>query len=282
MSANPLTLPDTVDAAGGLRPARRRPAPGGARRRRRGPAGRPADPDRRAALDALRRPPSTRQGRLRVVAAALGVNGDVKAKAADLLETGVDCLVVDTAHGHQERMVEALQAVRALGAAGAGGGRQRGLRRRGPRPRRRRRRHRQGRRRPGRDVHHPDDDRRRPPAVLRRARVLGRRPASSARTCGPTAACATRATSRWRWPPAPPSVMIGSWFAGTHESPGDLHVDAEGRAFKESFGMASARAVAHRTADGHVVRPGPQGRSTRRASPPRGCTSSRTVPASRT
>ena len=43
------------------------------------------------------------------------------------------------------------------------------------------------------------------------------------------------------------SVMIGSWFAGTHESPGDLHVDADGRAFKESFGMASARAVASRT-----------------------------------
>jgi IMP dehydrogenase len=42
--------------------------------------------------------------------------------------------------------------------------------------------------------------------------------------------------------------MIGSWFAGTHESPGDLHVDANGRAYKESFGMASARAVANRTA----------------------------------
>ena len=37
-----------------------------------------------------------------------------KAKAADLLEAGADCLVVDTAHGHQDRMVEALQAVRAL------------------------------------------------------------------------------------------------------------------------------------------------------------------------
>jgi IMP dehydrogenase len=41
--------------------------------------------------------------------------------------------------------------------------------------------------------------------------------------------------------------MIGSWFAGTHESPGDLRLDAEGRAYKESFGMASARAVANRT-----------------------------------
>jgi IMP dehydrogenase len=43
------------------------------------------------------------------------------------------------------------------------------------------------------------------------------------------------------------SVMIGSWFAGTHESPGDLLHDADGRAFKKSFGMASARAVANRT-----------------------------------
>jgi IMP dehydrogenase len=44
------------------------------------------------------------------------------------------------------------------------------------------------------------------------------------------------------------SVMVGSWFAGTHESPGDLVHDADGRAFKVSFGMASARAVASRTA----------------------------------
>jgi IMP dehydrogenase len=44
------------------------------------------------------------------------------------------------------------------------------------------------------------------------------------------------------------SVMIGSWFAGTHESPGDLLQDADGRPFKVSFGMASARAVASRTA----------------------------------
>jgi IMP dehydrogenase len=43
------------------------------------------------------------------------------------------------------------------------------------------------------------------------------------------------------------SVMIGSWFAGTHESPGDLLQDADGRPFKVSFGMASARAVANRT-----------------------------------
>src|SRR5207302_3923916 len=43
------------------------------------------------------------------------------------------------------------------------------------------------------------------------------------------------------------NVMIGSWLAGTHESPGDPLRDADGRLFKESFGMASARAVAVRT-----------------------------------
>ena len=43
--------------------------------------------------------------------------------------------------------------------------------------------------------------------------------------------------------------MIGSWFAGTHESPGDPLRDAEGRLYKENFGMASARAMSRRTAD---------------------------------
>jgi IMP dehydrogenase len=45
------------------------------------------------------------------------------------------------------------------------------------------------------------------------------------------------------------SVMIGSWFAGTNESPGDLQRDADGRIYKESYGMASARAVSNRTRD---------------------------------
>ena len=85
-----------------------------------------------------------------------------------------------------------------------GRGRQRGLRRGRPRPGRRRRRHRQGRRRPRRDVHDPDDDRGRPAAVLRGARVRGGGAPSSASTSGPTGECATRATSRWPWPPAPP------------------------------------------------------------------------------
>ena len=52
-------------------------------------------------------------GHLRI-GAAVGINGDVKANAQQLLEAGVDVLVVDTAHGHQQKMLEALAAVRSL------------------------------------------------------------------------------------------------------------------------------------------------------------------------
>lgn len=56
------------------------------------------------------------QGRLRI-AAAVGINGDVAAKARALAEAGVDVLVVDTAHGHQAKMLDALSAVAALDSA---------------------------------------------------------------------------------------------------------------------------------------------------------------------
>ena len=40
--------------------------------------------------------------------------------------------------------------------------------------------------------------------------------------------------------------MIGSWFAGTIEAPGQLRADADGRVYKESWGMASTKAVHER------------------------------------
>ncbi|MCB0966061.1 MAG: IMP dehydrogenase, partial [Ilumatobacter sp.] len=43
------------------------------------------------------------------------------------------------------------------------------------------------------------------------------------------------------------NVMVGSWLAGTHESAADARRDTDGRLFKESFGMASNRAVRNRT-----------------------------------
>jgi IMP dehydrogenase len=42
------------------------------------------------------------------------------------------------------------------------------------------------------------------------------------------------------------SVMIGSWFAGTIEGPGALAMDDHGRSYKESWGMASTKAVQER------------------------------------
>src|SRR5690606_29968692 len=49
-------------------------------------------------------------GRL-MIGAAVGINGDVAGRAEALLTAGVDVLVVDTAHGHQDRMITALKAV---------------------------------------------------------------------------------------------------------------------------------------------------------------------------
>ena len=119
-----------------------------------------------------------------------------------LAAAGVDVLVVDTAHGHQEGMLRALRTVVGPGPRHADRGRQHRHRRGRARPRRAGRRHPQGRRRPRRDVHDAHDDRGRAPAVLRRARD-GRGGARCwARTSGPTAACATRATSRSRSPRA--------------------------------------------------------------------------------
>ena len=43
------------------------------------------------------------------------------------------------------------------------------------------------------------------------------------------------------------SVMIGSWFAGTFEAAADSQRDADGRLYKENYGMASQRAVQLRT-----------------------------------
>jgi IMP dehydrogenase len=51
-------------------------------------------------------------GRL-VVAAAVGVGEDAHARALTLVETGVDVLMVDTAHGHNRRVLEMVAKLRA-------------------------------------------------------------------------------------------------------------------------------------------------------------------------
>jgi IMP dehydrogenase len=244
MTANPVTLPDTVgprDAFVLLSEARHRLAP-------------VVDASgvlvgvltRTAALrSTVYQPALDANGRFRV-AAAIGVNGDVAAKAQALLEAGVDCLVVDTAHGHQQRMVEALRLVRKLdpGVAVAAGNVvsadgvdelveagadivKVGV---GPGA--------MCTTRMMTGVGRPQFS-----AVLEcsaRARELGRHVWADGGVRHPRDVALALAAGASQ-------VMIGSWFAGTYESPGDLHVDANGRAYKESFGMASARAVANRT-----------------------------------
>ena len=201
---------------------------------------------RNAALRAaLYQPALDVDGRLRI-AAAIGINGDVKAKAADLLKAGVDTLVVDTAHGHQEKMIEALKSIRSLNpqvpivagnvvtaegvrdlvAAGA-------------------------------DIVKVGVG----PGAMCTTRMqtgVGRPQFSSVMECAEEAKKLGKhiwADGGVRHPrdvalalaAGASSVMIGSWFAGTYESPSDLRVDSQGRLYKESFGMASARAVAART-----------------------------------
>ena len=50
-------------------------------------------------------------GRLRV-AAAIGATGDYQERAAELVRARVDCLVIDTAHGHSTRVVDAVKEIK--------------------------------------------------------------------------------------------------------------------------------------------------------------------------
>ncbi|MEZ0492265.1 GuaB1 family IMP dehydrogenase-related protein [Kineococcus sp. TBRC 1896] len=191
------------------------------------------------------RPALDARGRLRV-AAAVGINGDVAATAKALLDTGVDALVVDTAHGHQEKMIEALRAVRGVDPAvpvvAGNVVTAQGVR---------------DLVEAGADIVKVGVG----PGAMCTTRMMtgvGRPQFSAVLEC----AAAARELGAHVWADGgvrhprdvalalaagASQVMVGSWFAGTHESPGDLAVDAGGREYKESFGMASARAVAART-----------------------------------
>ena len=69
---------------------------------------------RTAALRATLYQPAIDTNKNLRIACAVGVNGDVAAKAKALIAAGADVLVVDTAHGHQIKMIEALKLIRAL------------------------------------------------------------------------------------------------------------------------------------------------------------------------
>jgi IMP dehydrogenase len=184
-------------------------------------------------------------GRLRI-AAAVGINGDVAAKARALAEAGADVLVIDTAHGHQVKMLDAIKSVAALDlglplAAGnvvsADGARDLIA--------------------AGASIVKVGVG----PGAMCTTRMMtgvGRPQFSAVREC----ASAARELGGHIWADGgvrnprdvalalaagAANVMIGSWFAGTYESPGDLLYDRENRRYKESYGMASKRAVAART-----------------------------------
>jgi IMP dehydrogenase len=244
MTAEPLTLVEPVDpvaAFGELDAKRRKLAPVvDAQGQLLGVITRTG-----ALRSTIYRPALDAAGRLRI-AAAMGVNGDVKSRAADLLDAGIDLLVLDTAHGHQQRMIEALGAVRALApaipvAAGnvvsAEGTRELIA--------------------AGADIVKVGVG----PGAMCTTRMMtgvGRPQFSAVLEC----AAAARALGKHVWADGgvrhprdvalalaagASAAMVGSWFAGTYESPGDLHTAPDGRLYKDSFGMASARAVAIRT-----------------------------------
>jgi IMP dehydrogenase len=190
-------------------------------------------------------PATDARGRLRV-GAAVGISGDVGAKARSLAEAGVDVLVIDTAHGHQVKTLEAIELVssQGLGLPLAAG-----------------------------NVVSAEGTR----------DLLGAGASIVKVGVGPGAMCTTRmmtgvgrpqfsavlecasaakelgghvwADGGIRHPrdvalalaAGASNVMIGSWFAGTYESPGDLMRDRDDQPYKESYGMASKRAVVART-----------------------------------
>ncbi len=201
--------------------------------------------DRGAVRATLYDPAVDAHGRL-LVGAAIGVNGDVAAKASALVEIGVDVIVVDTAHGHQQKMLDALKAVRSVatehpvvaGNVVTGAGVHDLID-------------------AGADVVKVGVG----PGAMCTTRMMtgvGRPQFSAVLEC----AEAARARGKHVWADGgvrhprdvalalaagASSVMIGSWFAGTYESAADTHRDADGRLYKENYGMASKRAVVNRS-----------------------------------
>ncbi len=191
------------------------------------------------------RPALDDDGRL-LIGVAVGINGDPATRAKELDAMGADVLVIDTAHGHQSRTLTAIGAVRSavpeahivagnvVTTAGT------------------------------RDLIESGADVVKVgvgPGAMCTTRMMtgvGRPQFSAVVDC---AAEATRlgghvwADGGVKFPRdvalalagGAASVMIGSWLAGTYESAADTRTDTEGRLYKESFGMASNRAVKNRT-----------------------------------
>jgi IMP dehydrogenase len=191
------------------------------------------------------RPALDGEGRLRI-ACAVGINGEPGVKAKALIAMGVDVLVIDTAHGHQTRALRAIEEVRAVApdtpiVAGnvvtADGTRQLIE--------------------AGADVVKVGVG----PGAMCTTRMMtgvGRPQFSAITECAAEARRVGKhiwADGGVRYPRdvalalagGAASVMFGSWLAGTYESAADTLRDPDGRLYKESFGMASNRAVKNRS-----------------------------------
>ncbi len=181
-----------------------------------------------------------------VVGAAVGISGDVVARAKALVEWGIDLVVVDAAHGHQRKMLEAVEAVRALKPAMpvmAGNV----VTREGT----------ADLISAGADVVKVGVG----PGAMCTTRMMtgvGRPQFSAVFDCAEEARrlgksiCADGGVRHPRdvslaLAAGAGTVMIGSWFAGTYESAADVRQDGDGKRYKENFGMASQRAVKART-----------------------------------
>ena len=191
------------------------------------------------------RPAVDAGGRL-LIAAAVGINGDPATKAKALLSFGADVLVIDTAHGHQVRTLRAIEEVRAVapGVPIVAGNVVTA----------------QGTRdliAAGADIVKVGVG----PGAMCTTRMMtgvGRPQFSAVLECAEEA----RRHGRTIWADGgvrhprdvalalaagAGSVMFGSWLAGTYESAADTLRDPDGRLYKESFGMASNRAVKNRS-----------------------------------
>ncbi len=190
------------------------------------------------------RPALDSQGRL-LVSVAVGINADPVGRARELVAMGVDVLVMDTAHGHQTKMLEVVESVRAAvgdvpivagNVVTAEGTRQLIE--------------------AGSDIVKVGVG----PGAMCTTRMMtgvGRPQFSAVVECAGEAARLGRhiwADGGVRFPRdvalalagGAANVMFGSWLAGTYESAADTLRDPDGRLYKESFGMASNRAVKNR------------------------------------
>ena len=185
------------------------------------------------------------QGRF-LSSVAVGINADPAKRAKALVDLGVDVLVIDTAHGHQQRMLRAIEEVRAVApntTIVAGNV----VTREGTRDLLN----------AGADIIKVGVG----PGAMCTTRMMtgvGRPQFSAVLESAEMARSMGKhvwADGGVRYPrdvalavaAGAANVMFGSWLAGTYESAADTLRDTEGRLYKESFGMASNRAVKNRT-----------------------------------